>query len=269
MGGIVRDADPSTATAALAASKAAFAELLGSLPGASAHERPGVRWVDTGLPDSVFNGVHDVAAEGFADSVALVRAHFAARGVPFHWETGLRPEPPDSDAILTGHGLRHVEDEPGMWLDLTRPRPAAPAVAGLSIRPVADDEALRDWVWTWGCGAPDEVTEPWYRAYSALPHGPGTALRMFVGYLGGRPAVTAYLFLAAGVAAVHYVVTRPEHRRLGLGTAMTATVLDEAVDAGRRVAVLTASPSGTGIYRRLGFRECCLVRTYEWGPPAG
>ncbi|MFE2756193.1 GNAT family N-acetyltransferase [Actinosynnema sp. NPDC059335] len=269
MDGILPDADAARATAALDASKAAFTELLAAVPGATIHERPGVRWVDTGLPDGVFNGPSRVGAEGFAGSVAVVRAHFGARGVPFHWETGLRPEPPDAARVLTGHGLRHVEDEPGMWLDLTRPRPAPPAVADLAIRPVTDRDGVRDWVSVWGCGAPAEVTEPWYRAYSALPYGPDGSLRMFVGRLGGRPAATAYLFLAAGVAAVHYVVTRPDHRRLGLGTALTARVLDEAAAAGYRVAVLTASPSGIGIYRRFGFEECCLVSTYEWGPPPG
>ncbi|MFJ6671503.1 GNAT family N-acetyltransferase [Actinosynnema sp. NPDC091369] len=268
MAGVVRDADASTATAALDASKAAFAALLGALPAATSHERPGVRWVDTGVHDSVFNGVHHVAAEGFAESVALVRAHFAARGVPFHWETGLRPEPPDSAATLIRHGLRHVEDEPGMWLDLTGPRREPPPVPGLSIRPVTDREAVREWVRVWGCGAPADVTDRWSGVYSALPWGPGGPLRMFVGHLDGRPVATSYVFLAAGVAAVHYVVTLPGYRRRGIGAAMTLAAVDEAASAGYRVAVLTASPLGIGTYRRLGFRECCLVSTYEWVPAA-
>ncbi|MFI9005638.1 GNAT family N-acetyltransferase [Actinosynnema sp. NPDC053489] len=243
--------------AALAASKAAFAVLLGSLPGAALHERPGVRWVDTGVADSVFNGRY----EGGTESVGPVLDHFRARRLPLHWEVGLGAGRAED---LVRHGLRHVEDEPGMWLDLDRPLPDAPAVPGLSIRPVVDAAGVRDWVDVWGCGGPPETTERWHGVYSALPFGPTGPLRMVVGYLDGRPAATAYAFLAGGVAAVHYVVTLPEWRGRGIGTAMTAAALREA--AGCRVAVLTASPSGIGVYRRLGFRECCVVSTYEWLP---
>jgi predicted acetyltransferase len=40
----------------------------------------------------------------------------------------------------------------------------------------------------------------------------------------------------------------------------------EARVKGYRVAVLTASPFGFNIYRRLGFHEYCTVSTYEWSP---
>jgi len=65
------------------------------------------------------------------------------------------------------------------------------------------------------------------------------------------------------------VVTLPEVRRRGIGAAMTLRVLHEARAIGYRVAVLTASPDGIGVYRRIGFREYCLFRRYEWGPDQG
>lgn len=153
-----------------------------------------------------------------------------------------------------------------MWLDLSAPVVAAPPVRGLAVRPVTDPELLEQWVRVWGCGAPPGVTDGWLRVYAALPYGPAGVLRMFVGFLGGRPVATVYVFLAAGVAAVHYVVTLPELRRRGIGAAMTGVALDEARAAGYRLAVLTASPDGEGIYLRLGFQRCGLVSTYDWSP---
>lgn len=47
---------------------------------------------------------------------------------------------------------------------------------------------------------------------------------------------------------------------------MTLRVLRDARALGYRVAVLTASPSGIGVYRSLGFREYCLFSRYEWEP---
>jgi hypothetical protein len=42
--------------------------------------------------------------------------------------------------------------------------------------------------------------------------------------------------------------------------------LHVAREASYRIVVLTASPMGISIYRRLGFRECCTVSTYAWVP---
>lgn len=257
-----QESDP---VATLHASKAAFARLLGSLPGASLHEHPEAAWVDTGVPDGMFNGVYRLSGDPAA-AASRVAAHFEARGLPFHWEVGLRGEAPDTAATLVGHGLRHDEDEPGMWLDLAAAPVAVPPVDGLTVRPVVNPELLEQWVRVWGCGAPPAATDRFLRVYAALPYGPAGPLRMFVGFLGDRPVATVYVFLAAGVAAVHFVVTLPELRRRGIGTAMTGAALGEARAAGYRIAVLTASPDGEGIYRRLGFQRCCVVSTYGWQP---
>ena len=72
------------------------------------------------------------------------------------------------------------------------------------------------------------------------------------------------LVFGAGVAAVHLVVTLPEMRHLGIGTAMTLAVLREARTIGYRIAILTASPYGEGIYRRIGFRAYGTISKYSW-----
>lgn len=77
-------ATASDPAAALRASKAAWSRLLGSLPGASLHVHPEASWVDTGVPDSLFNGVYRLSGDPDA-AAARVVAHFRRRGLPFHW----------------------------------------------------------------------------------------------------------------------------------------------------------------------------------------
>jgi ribosomal protein S18 acetylase RimI-like enzyme len=117
-----------------------------------------------------------------------------------------------------------------------------------------------------GCGAPAEVIEAWYQVYATLPYGPDGGLRLFVGMLADEPVATAYVHLVEDAAIVHYVVTLPEFRRRGIGAVMTEFAVREARAAGCRVAVLTASPLGAGLYRQLGFRETGLASNYLWSP---
>lgn len=255
---------------ALNASQAGFAGLLAAaLPGAALHGASGVAWVDSGVPDEAFNYVYRVAPpESGADltaGAARVIEHFQRRGLPFHWSVGLHREAPRDAEVLTRCGLRFVEREPGMGLDLRAADDQA-APPGLEIRAVTDAGLLRAWMQAWSCGTPEDVVERWYHVYAALPYGPQGRLRLFVGFVGGEPVATVYVHLAENCAAVHYVVTRPEARRRGLGAAMTRRALHEARAAGCRAAVLCASDLGRGIYERLGFREACQVSTYVWRP---
>jgi ribosomal protein S18 acetylase RimI-like enzyme len=261
---------PSGAAALLDTSKAAFAVMLGALPGATRHGGDGLWWIDTGVADAEFNGVYMAPDSGddqeYAAAVAEAVIHFRRRGLPFHWHVGLRAEPVDAREILVNNGLRHVEDEPGMWLDLAEVRDEPRATGDLEIRPVTDEASLRTWMRVWGSGAPADIERRWFDTYRQLPYGPDGDLRMFVGYLASTPVATCYLHLTGSIAAVHYVVTSRRYRRRGIGTTMTAAAIRHARDAGARIAVLTSSPYGINVYRRLGFRECCLVGTYEWHP---
>jgi GNAT superfamily N-acetyltransferase len=122
------------------------------------------------------------------------------------------------------------------------------------------------WTRVWGTGAPEEVIQHWFNVYANLPFGPDRALRLYLGSIDGKPVGTVALFLAAGVASINWVVTLHKFRRQGIGAAMTLRAAREARSAGYRVGVLTASPLGINIYRRMGFKEYCQVSTYEWGP---
>ncbi|WP_280205206.1 GNAT family N-acetyltransferase [Nocardia farcinica] len=223
-----------------------FAELLGG------------RWVgdvhvlDTGLPDATFNGV-GATRRATPELVAETVRGFT---MPFHWRVGPTC-PAELDELLPAAGLVFEEEEPIMWLDLET-RPAAPDSA-LDIRHVTDLDGLRAWVRVWGADStPRAVMDTWFAAYAGLYR----RLSMRIGLLDGEPVACCYSFLHGGVAAIEYVVVRPDHRRKGFGETMTRAALADAASAGATGAVLTASPEGIGIYRRLGFRPCGTQRTY-------
>ena len=140
--------------------------------------------------------------------------------------------------------------------------------AELEVRLVDDTSTLNEWFAVWTSGAVDAV--PLLQdVHAQLGLGPHLPWHYYLGTVEGKTIATAMLFFGAGVAAVHSVATVKSARRKGFGTAMTLAALREARSVGYRVAILTASPSGIGIYRRIGFRAYCTISRYHWWAPGG
>ena len=54
--------------------------------------------------------------------------------------------------------------------------------------------------------------------------------------------------------------------RRGIGAAISREALADTLELGFDVGVLGSSPMGQRMYERLGFREVCAVKVYEWSP---
>jgi GNAT superfamily N-acetyltransferase len=90
----------------------------------------------------------------------------------------------------------------------------------------------------------------------------GGPTRFWLAYVNGEAAATALSYAGHGVVNVEAVATLPEHRRRGIGAAVTwaATLAEPA-----RPAVLIASDDGIGTYRRMGYLP--LTRWTLWIRP--
>lgn len=267
---VVARIDPATIAALIEANINAYLLSFARLPGALLHDDRHSTWLDSGRPDTTLNSV--VLARftpGEVDAqVEAVLAHFRAQSRPLTWHIGPSTAPPNLADVLLAHGLTHYEDEPGMAVEIDAVREDSAAPADLAIETARDERGLAEWISIWLFPAPEADRRA---ALDALRHrGLGDALpwRYYVGRIGGRPVACAQLCAGAGVAGVQYVVTLPELRRRGIGAAMTLHVLREARALGYRVGVLTSSPDGIGIYRRIGFRGYCWFRRYDWDPDA-
>jgi GNAT superfamily N-acetyltransferase len=267
---ILQDLSPSTIPLAYDTNLFAYYTLYSGLPGAELHDDGDLRWFETGVPEHTFNGVFQARTElaALPQAIARVLAHFRQRSLPFHWHLGPSSQPGGFGHLLEAQGIEHVEDEPVMAVDLLAINEDLQVASNLAIHPVTNSELVHQWTQAWGCGAPEEVVKHWFTIYSGLPIGPPQALRLYLGTVDDQPVATVALLLAAGVASINWVVTIPEYRHRGIGAAMTLLAAREARSAGYRIAVLTASPMGINIYRRLGFKEYCQVGTYEWTPVA-
>ncbi len=113
---------------------------------------------------------------------------------------------------------------------------------------------------------PAEVHKLWISLHAGLPLDMRSPLQKYLGLLNGEPVATAELFLSHGVAYLGGVSTLPQYRRQGIGAALTLAALRAARQQGYRVGVLTASPVGIPIYRRIGFQELGMYSVYLWHP---
>ncbi|KAJ9132440.1 Acyl-CoA N-acyltransferase [Pleurostoma richardsiae] len=193
-----------------------------------------------------------------------------------HWVLGPVPQP-ELEQVLLENGFVLHHEEPAMAAPLEEDEEemikryehaVARVGEGFGVTPVeeGDAKALADWMTAWGAETkPVEVVESWKSVYEGmLRELPRSEFSMFVGRVHGRPAGAGIMFRAEGVAAVHYIATLPEFRRRGIGAALTLHAMMLARRFGCRIAMLTATEIGKGVYRSLGFREFGQQRTYLW-----
>jgi ribosomal protein S18 acetylase RimI-like enzyme len=158
----------------------------------------------------------------------------------------------DAEGLLTARGFEFADEEPGMVLSpLPTQFPQPPAE--LVIQRVEDEPTLAAF-WSISEGARGRILSV------ACATDPAVAL--LVGFVGDRPVATARLVVVRGVADITGVVTEPDYRRRGYGTAMTWAAVREAAARGATAATLTATAMGYPVYLRMGFLHVCTYRTY-------
>ncbi|MFP3393605.1 GNAT family N-acetyltransferase, partial [Brevibacillus sp. SIMBA_076] len=99
-------------------------------------------------------------------------------------------------------------------------------------------------------------------ALAAVGLGDGRAVTHLLAEVDGVAVGCAAAVVAGDAVAVEHIVTAASHRRQGIGTRLTVAALETGRRLGAATAVLTASPDGAAIYRRLGFVERDTVRRF-------
>jgi ribosomal protein S18 acetylase RimI-like enzyme len=260
--------DPSTPdlVAAINANLVEQFRYLASSPRGELHDSPHLRWWLTGLPHPWLNGVQSaqLPPDSALEIVQKAVAHFRSRAVTgISWWSEPGAETGELGKHLLPHGFTFYEGPPGMAADLWALNADLRAPPDLRIEPVQDVDTLKQWVHTFIAGfgfLPRSSADTLLDLYIGL--GFDLPMRSYLGLLKGKPVATSQLFLLAGVAGINGVATLPEARRQGIGTALTLAALRDAQSMGYRIGSLQAAPMGLGIYRRLGFQECCRMNHY-------
>jgi ribosomal protein S18 acetylase RimI-like enzyme len=253
---------------AMEANRLGFWKLFSQAPQVVWHEERGIVWFETEYVHDVFNRVLHLRFEsGMLPRVAMqVIRHFQERRKPFLWQVGPTAQV-DLELLLQDQGLLHQETEPVLAVGLRQFKEDVPTAAHLTIQPVTTAAQFEQWLRLWEVGSAEEVIQVWLALYTGLQLQPDSSLRFLLGTVDGTPVATSAVFVGAGVAGIECVSTLPDYRRQGIGAAMTLAALREARKQGYRVAVLTASPMGEPVYRRIGFQNAGTFSTYVWHPP--
>jgi ketosteroid isomerase-like protein/ribosomal protein S18 acetylase RimI-like enzyme len=126
---------------------------------------------------------------------------------------------------------------------------------GLKIRPATTDQGRRDYLHVTAeayatYGAPREYADDAFVSLESVcaPHVQG-----FVGYVDGKPATVAAVYVTHGAAGIGWVGTMSEYRGHGFAEAVTWAAIREGFRRGGGFANLQASPMGRPIYERMGF----------------
>ena len=265
--------DP-TLTAALDANFTQQCTYFGVAPQATICDDETITWVASGIPIAEYNAVTRLnlpsgtpQATLDATITAAISA-FRMRGQSFIWWIGPTTRPTDLGLRLLAHVLTHLEEAPGMAVDLDALPTHVATPDGLTIAPVDDEVALEAWVRTAGAGygEPEDVLQARLAVHTSLGFAPNLPLRRYLAWLDGQPVAMSTYFLAAGVVGVYEVATIPAARRQGVGAAITLAPLLAARELGFRVGVLESSSMGVGVYTSLGFHTCCSFDLYGWEP---
>jgi len=157
------------------------------------------------------------------------------------------------ETALRARGFELFTVMPGMALLGDPGTPCEPP--GLEIRPTVDDAGRRDYLEVTAAayatyGAPPEYADDAFAALASV-HAPH--LQGFVGYVEGKPAAAAAVYVTHGVAGIGWVGTMPDQRGHGYAEAVTWAAVREGFRRGGAFANLQASPMGRPVYERMGF----------------
>lgn len=214
----------------------------------------GLTWFRTGALHEELNAVLAVTGYRIDDAARTMG------DIPALWHSWPGDQHYDVEVELQDRGFRFVEEEPVMVLSLDDGQrlPPVRSLPGLRIQRVTDTHSLAEWVRVW-TGRADS-------ALVALLADKGLGRRAVVHHVlalfDGEPIGCAAAVVTNSVVGVEHVVTSEAYRGQGVGTALTTAAVEEGRTRGAIAAVLTASPDGLGIYRRLGFKEHAIVRRF-------
>ncbi|MGW7649029.1 GNAT family N-acetyltransferase [Streptomyces bobili] len=224
----------------------------------------------SGLLTPQFNGVVRLRSVSAAGQ-AVAAARGALTGLPWWWWVG--PDSPEATADeLRRHGGDQLAVLPVMVRSLDGPSAPGDGLApvciddvpGLRVEEVGDGDRLAELVRTYrtsmGIALPLEAEL--VRLESRRED--HTDIVRLAAVLDGRVVGTTVVIAAHGVAGIFLVHVAEEHRRRGIGAALTAAALRCGRLRSMRTAALVASPAGEPLYRRLGFTTSCEYRLFTF-----
>lgn len=242
-----------------------FRMLTRLVEGGEVSEYGNVSLVESGLPVAPFN-IAFVRGPLADPSSELSRAvnRFRARGLPFL----IRFFVPTGPAIVEtakSLGLCDAPAQPGMAMlnavPIPAPHPHLEIVRARDPQTLHHHAAICARAFAMSVDIMNRLLPPALLGVQDA--------EVFVGYLDGTPVSSSALFLNNGVAGVYNVATVDDHRRKGLGEAMTWHAVRRGRELGCQFSGLLSSEMGKPVYERMGFRSITAYPTSRVPPDGG
>lgn len=218
----------------------------------------------TDIPFPLCNVVFDARfdPERATDQARAVLSEYTARGLPFLWWTSPSTTTLELEAACAEAGMAR-QDVPGMHRALDGPV-QVPTLERVELRAAGAAEVhdLTD-VMLAGFEMPEWLHEPLVDLFHGLD--PAKLVNVLA-YLDGKPVASGSAYLTGATAGIYNIATLPEHRGRGLGTAVTAWLMNDAYERGCTQTILHASPDGLPVYERLGYETVCMLAQMVWVP---
>jgi predicted N-acetyltransferase YhbS len=205
----------------------------------------------SGLAQPQFNGVVRLRSLDTAEeAMASARARLA--GVPWWWWAG-PDSPADTPRVLKELGAVPLGAVPLMTRSLDRVEKTEEPPASLRVEEVGDHDRLTELVRTYSAsmGVSPSLEAGVVNAEESRPD--NADIVRLAAVLDGRVVGTTVVIMAHEVAGVFLVHVSADHRRHGIGGALTMAALRAGRERGMRLAALGASAMGEPLYRRFGF----------------
>ncbi len=217
---------------------------------------PGIKGVSASINDETFNYVFQARFENGSVSERIEQVIELFGEIPFTWLIGERDSPPDLGKSLCEEGLELKEENPGMalFVNATYEKPS------LRIERAVSNKELENFSLIYASiGEYPHLYDQFYKFIPLDRIREKAPYEIYVGYEGKKGVTAGILVFHAGVAGIYYIMTIPGYQKRGYATQMMHRLLHRAQEKRVRVAVLQASPEGSGLYKHLGFEQ---ITTY-------
>lgn len=221
----------------------------------------------TGLPVPLLNlalGCDFTNDATIDDEIESIKNTFAKRNVPWYWWIGTKPHPNNFAERLGQHNI--VVDRPplpAMATELPQVLPPIPRNIRVWQATTRQDleaaSTIRRVAFRFAEGVAldyfESMANDWLR---------GDPAKLYLASLDeGPPASIGALLMGEGIPGVYVMATLPEWGRKGLGKAILTRILQEAMQGGHSLIVLTASRFGYPLYQQFGFEHIFDYSLYQ------
>jgi len=171
-------------------------------------------------------------------------------------------------AKIQEHGLQYKTNYPALSLDLNT-LAAYDIPEDIVIQEISyDDYSAREQLLNCFVGSfvykytKEFSFEQAAKALDTIHDRAGDNLHLYLGFYQGNIASLRLTIIHDDIVSLHWLGTLPEYRRKGLGQAITYTALIDAKKAGCSNAIVTSSPLGLFVTKKLGFKEYASYAVY-------